>query len=372
MFPLEGRSLSIFVVTLIFLILSFLSVALRCFVRLRLVRAFGWDDSLMVLAMALNILFALCGMIGARYGLGRKMKDFLELPDYAHEFETALFWWWLGQTSYVITCVAAKVSIALALLRLTVTKAHKIILWGVIGVSIVVGLVFWLMLMLQCKPVDYFWHRLTSTGTCLNTDHILNIAYVYSVIATICDFILGLLPIALVWKLHMNQTTKAALAGILSMGCVASAAVIVRIPYLHYYKDKDFLYATTNISIWSNVEAGLGITAGSLVTLRPLLRWFRGETSYVNSKSRTWYGGTGSMPLSSMNGARQSRQDQPGRHWRPDIESQNSHGVVTTVHGSPNSSRENLNPNQNSLAGVNVQKSFLVTTTRIILIAICE
>jgi cation-transporting ATPase 13A1 len=51
MFPLEGRSLSIFVVTLVFLILSFISVALRCFVRLRLVRAFGWDDSLMVLAM---------------------------------------------------------------------------------------------------------------------------------------------------------------------------------------------------------------------------------------------------------------------------------------------------------------------------------
>ncbi|KAL4736301.1 hypothetical protein BDV11DRAFT_194077 [Aspergillus similis] len=364
MFPLEGRSLSIFVVTLVFLILSFISVALRCFVRLRLVRAFGWDDSLMLLAMALNILFALCGIIGARYGLGRKMVDFAHAPDPANALETALFWWWLGQTSYVITCVVAKISIALALLRLTVTKAHKYVLWGVIGVSIVVGLVFWFMLMLQCKPVDYFWHRLTSTGTCLNTDYILNIAYVYSVIATICDFILGLLPIALVWKLHMHQTTKAALAGILSMGCVASAAVIVRIPYLHYYKDEDFLYATTQISIWSNVEAGLGITAGSLVTLRPLLRWLRGESSYTNSKSRTWYGASGSMPLSSMNGARQSRNDQSGNnYWRPDIEPQGSHGVVTTVHGSPSSSQENLNPKQNSLAGVNVQKSFLVTTS---------
>jgi hypothetical protein len=91
MFPLEGRSLSIFVVTLVFLILSFISVALRCFVRLRLVRAFGWDDSLMVLAMALNILFALCGMIGARWGLGRRMVDFAHSPDPEHELETALF-----------------------------------------------------------------------------------------------------------------------------------------------------------------------------------------------------------------------------------------------------------------------------------------
>ncbi len=48
---LKGRSVSIFVVTVVFLVLSFVAVALRCFARLRLVRAFGWDDSLMVLAM---------------------------------------------------------------------------------------------------------------------------------------------------------------------------------------------------------------------------------------------------------------------------------------------------------------------------------
>ena len=35
-----------------------------------------------------------------------------------------------------------------------------------------------------------------------------------------------------------------------------------------------FLDATTQISIWSNVEANLGITAGSLVTVRPFLRIF--------------------------------------------------------------------------------------------------
>lgn len=70
----------------------------------------------------------------------------------------------------------------------------------------------------------------------------------------------------------------------------ASTAVIVRIPFLHYAKDPDFLReptlslslrsvdsnmvsdATTQISIWSNIEASLGITAGSLATIRPMLR----------------------------------------------------------------------------------------------------
>lgn len=106
------RSASIFVVTIVFLGLSFIAVCLRCFVRLRLVKAFGWDDALMVFAMVcssvcacsifmitfndplliyfqcLNILFALCGIIGSVYGMGRKFEHIL--PD-LDQLKTALF-----------------------------------------------------------------------------------------------------------------------------------------------------------------------------------------------------------------------------------------------------------------------------------------
>lgn len=51
MLPLEGRSETIFIVTTIFLGISFIAVCLRCFVRIKIVRAFGWDDALMVFAM---------------------------------------------------------------------------------------------------------------------------------------------------------------------------------------------------------------------------------------------------------------------------------------------------------------------------------
>lgn len=99
----------------------------------------------------------------------------------------------------------------------------------------------------------------------MNLDSIIAIAYVYSVTATCCDLTLGLLPVWLVWNLQMNTRTKAALAAILGMGCVyvlllhsdtnnlanifghsASAAVIIRIPFLHDYKDTDFLCGFPN------------------------------------------------------------------------------------------------------------------------------
>lgn len=42
---------AIIIVTAVFLAISFITVCLRCYVRLRVVRAFGWDDGFMVMAM---------------------------------------------------------------------------------------------------------------------------------------------------------------------------------------------------------------------------------------------------------------------------------------------------------------------------------
>lgn len=49
--PLVGRSLAIFVVSLVMMIMSIVTVSLRVFVRVYLVRGFGWDDTLMVAAL---------------------------------------------------------------------------------------------------------------------------------------------------------------------------------------------------------------------------------------------------------------------------------------------------------------------------------
>lgn len=105
MLPLGGRSETIFIVTTVFLGISFIAVCLRCFVRIKIVRAFGWDDALMVFAMVhgpspplracfllttpqfLNILFALCGITGSLYGIGQKSAVLLERGT----METAMF-----------------------------------------------------------------------------------------------------------------------------------------------------------------------------------------------------------------------------------------------------------------------------------------
>lgn len=52
----------------------------------------------------------------------------------------------------------------------------------------------------------------------------------------------------------------------------ASCATIVRLRFLSMYSNPlEFMYATGKIGLWSIIEEGIGIFAGSLPALRPLL-----------------------------------------------------------------------------------------------------
>lgn len=181
----------------------------------------------------------------------------------------------------------------------------------------------------------------------------------------------------------------------------AGAAVIIRMPYIHDYEHRDFLCecsnnfqvysrvdiangsdsidATSNISIWSNVEAGLGITAGSLVTLRPLIRWLRDPNS-IQPRSRQ----SSIWPVSGNLSPRCSGVSPP-KDWQASPVTPPKPAVVTTINSSGhqrwrssativpplintprhqrwNSSQEDFYHRRGTLfEGVNVEKSFYIS-----------
>jgi hypothetical protein len=265
----NGGSNAIIIITAVFFVFSLVTVCLRCFVRLKIVKCFGPDDALMVAAAAFNMIFAICGIVGALYGMGKAPAFLRNRPD---DVRRGLLCWWLGQIFYAVTCTIARLSIATTLLRLTVDRIHLWILYGIMVVSTAVGAVLLFFTILQCRPVAYYWNKSSMEGRCLDMDILFGIIYMYSGVAAACDFTLGFLPAFMIWRLQMNRGTKIVVSAILGLACIASMAVIIRMPFLHYAGKPDFLYATTQISIWSNVEASLGIAAGSLMTIRPLLR----------------------------------------------------------------------------------------------------
>jgi hypothetical protein len=114
-----------------------------------------------------------------------------------------------------------KASICVFLLRIAVAPLHKWIIWGVLLVHEVYSVFFFFIFVFQCVPATYFWTRFTGgKGKCINPKISVDVFYVYSAISCAGDWILGILPIFIVWKLQMNKRTKISVACILAVGAM--------------------------------------------------------------------------------------------------------------------------------------------------------
>ncbi|KFA70258.1 hypothetical protein S40285_07899 [Stachybotrys chlorohalonatus IBT 40285] len=262
----ENRGPELQAVGITLLTVAATAALLRFYVRAFIVRNFGVDDWCMVLAIISFTLFVTCALVGVHYGTGRHLDD-LELPD----IQKAMKFWWLCYIWYCTTMIASKVSIGCFLIRLTVRRIDIWIIYGVMAITVLSGVVFFFVTLLQCRPIYYFWDK-SQSGSCIDIEVIIALTYMYSAFNVICDFTFALLPIGLIWSLNMDKKTKLALVPIMLMACVASAAIVVRFSYVKDFANPDFLWATLDIAIWSTTEQGLAITAGSLATLRPLIR----------------------------------------------------------------------------------------------------
>ncbi|KAI0144917.1 hypothetical protein BJ166DRAFT_80602 [Pestalotiopsis sp. NC0098] len=312
----ENRGPQLLVVCITLLTIAIVSMSLRVFTRLFIVKGFGKDDYLMVFAAISFTLFVTCAITGVHYGTGRHRAD-LDNDD----FETAMKFWWLCYIWYCVSMITSKLSIGVFLLRITVQRIHHYILYLAMFCSVMTGLVFFFVTIFQCHPVTYFWWK-EQDGTCIDSGIIAALTYLYSAISVICDFTFALLPLHMIRGLQMHRKTKYALIPILGMGCVASVAVVVRFAFIENFKDPDFLWATLDIAIWSTTEQGLAITAGSLASLQPLAKTV-GQRLGVWDTRRT-------LGKSSDNHARTFGSNQVSRQSRKKSRSaKDSYGMTT-------------------------------------------
>ncbi|KAJ8131972.1 hypothetical protein O1611_g1652 [Lasiodiplodia mahajangana] len=262
-----NRGPELFAVCVTLLAASVVAFSLRVYTRLVIVKAWGMDDWFMAFATISFILFVASAITGIHYGTGRHYAD---LDD--DDIKEAMKYWWFCYIWYCLTMISSKISIGVFLLRLTVSKMHHRIIYVVMLLTVASGIVFFFVTLFQCTPIPYFWDRDIAGGKCIDTKIIAALTYLYSAFSVICDFTFAILPMFLIYQLQIDRRTKVALIPILSIGCVASIAVVVRLGYINRFLDPDFLWATLDIAIWSTSEQGLAITAASLATLRPLFR----------------------------------------------------------------------------------------------------
>ncbi|KAL4736370.1 hypothetical protein BDV11DRAFT_193918 [Aspergillus similis] len=286
----DNRSGQLRAVAITFIPLVCMTMILRCYMRAKVVRALGWDDGVMVIALLFYIMHVTCVIRGSFYGLGRKIGPDTDLQRIA----VAVKYTWIAQVGYGLATDLCKISVCLFLMRLTVKPFHTRLLWVLLIYIAVHGAYVILADLVRCRPISYNWNQTTLDprfeGSCITSKQSKIIAYVATGSLLLIDICLGvILPAMIVWKLQMPKQSKLAVLSILCLTVCATVAIIVRIPYMDGYATSDALYApdaAVDMLIWAYIELSLGIIAGNLVTLGPLFRtWFGIITSRGNSAS---------------------------------------------------------------------------------------
>ncbi|KAK7911059.1 hypothetical protein PG985_013540 [Apiospora marii] len=240
----ENRGPQLLAVVITFLVTATAANAMRCYTRIGIVKAFGVDDWFMLIAYVSE---------GAWRNRG---------------------FWWLCYIWYGATMMFSKISIGVFILRVTTNRYHA---WTARAITVLTAGscgAFILVTMFQCTPISAFWEEVPGVGqsSCIHGRVIRDLAYIFSAGTLLIDLTLVVLPLVIVWKLKMSLKTKFGLSFLIFSGLVASVGVAVRFAYLDDLTQPDFLFDTLDIAIWSAVESGLAVTAGSLATLKPLFR----------------------------------------------------------------------------------------------------
>jgi len=147
-----------------------------------------------------------------------------------------------------------------------------IITLNTIGVTF--GVVYLATVIFQCMPLSYFWERVDAkmVGACQNGNFSVQMTIAASGVAAVTDWSFAILPIWVMWKLRITRQKKIVVCFLLGLGALASAAPIIRLSHLPGLMDNiDFLWATTDVAIWSVVELGIGLIVISLPSCRALV-----------------------------------------------------------------------------------------------------
>ena len=206
----------LFIILVVFLVLGWISCLLRAWVKIVVIKKITADDYLMLCGIVLYTAYSASGLYGVTHGVGSAGKDAK-----LEQASIGLRAWWLCEMLYAPVTLCVRTSVALFLLQIAVQRVHRRIIIMTIAAFWIVTIPLFFVVVFQCSPVDYFWKQPFPSeprGTCMDGHVIFVVSVIHSAISASCDWVLGVLPIFMLWKVRLNKRTKFTLSMLLSMG----------------------------------------------------------------------------------------------------------------------------------------------------------
>ncbi|KAL4728223.1 hypothetical protein ACLX1H_004965 [Fusarium chlamydosporum] len=258
-----SRSVEIQSILIAFSVLSTLIIALRAYIRLILLRSFGWDDGVMVIAQVLALGAAAAIGLENKYGLGYHSwaQPKSAYVPYMKSFYASVI-------IYNLSLCLIKIGILLQIRRAFAIPIMKTITFYGTAVMIAWSVTIVFLNVLICIPVAKFWNH-DMPGKCLNP---LTIWYLMASVNLVTDFAIFCLPLPVIKSLNLPRKQKIMLFAIFSLGLFTCVISIYRIRTLKTAAaTKDPNWDNVDAAIWSFIEVTNAIIAACLPTLRPLM-----------------------------------------------------------------------------------------------------
>ncbi|TLD18271.1 Aldehyde dehydrogenase [Venturia nashicola] len=272
----------------IFIFLSYISIILRLGTRKYYLKRLGWDDYIITVAAVFFSIY--CSTVLAMFGLANGARGFEDVrPNHVGEVASLIL---VTECFYVLSMITLKLSLAIFFLRILRILWQRWIILTTITLTTVFGIVDLFFAIFQCgyfSEITIFVDRLVH-NKCASKGLGWGINYTYAALATTSDWTCVLVPIFVLQASTMPTKRKVVVGGLMIFACLyvlevmaspgpvvnnicrGSIASIVRMLYLHTISvpNEQYFVNVSNLSIWSTIEPGVGITVASLATLRPL------------------------------------------------------------------------------------------------------
>ncbi|KAJ5552476.1 hypothetical protein N7494_001854 [Penicillium frequentans] len=285
----ENHLPQILVVQTIFTFLAVTAVALRLYVRIRLIKNPGYDDWTMLIA-------ALCALGGwilyifeAAHGLGHSDAWFDAGNGEEKKVTQGTFWQSIVCSSLGIAML--KISIALNLLRLSPARWYVYCLWTSTVVVVAYCFLGAMALFLYCSPMSAYWTQAPGSH-CYSVNLFVTFALVNTSFNIFTDVLFATIPIPIIWVLKMSRKVRLYLIGILSLGYVAVIFGIMNAIYQIAFPSSTDQYLNDWILFWATAQFNVGILAACIPSLKPIVSRVLKLSEYSNSypPSRNIYG----------------------------------------------------------------------------------
>lgn len=126
-------------------------------------------------------------------------------------------YFYMNEVFYYSELFLTKLSIIFFLLRLFPTRAVRLVLWGSVILTSTIIMVFLLLVILQCRPLDFYWNGWEgeAKGSCLSNNAV---AWSNAAFSIALDLWLLAVPLVQLRKIQLHWKKKVGVALMFSAG----------------------------------------------------------------------------------------------------------------------------------------------------------